>query len=233
MKLNPRYHAVLPLSNGINYLGYIIHRDYRLVRKRVVNNLYTKLRPLLGQLYTTDVSGVCQINYDYPCLEKLRSILASYLGHFMHANSYRLVASIFKRFSELNHFFEFKYSTVGSFELSPRYRFKNVAGGISSQYGYYVSCFRGDILFFQVGYYYEFYTELPVDIVQVLRLRRLERSSRNAYYGFPCRKQTEYLAKILALGYRVVIIHETESYLGRIKQRLPVVKLFKQGLKDE
>lgn len=48
LKLNPRYHAVLPLSNGINYLGYIIHRDYRLVRKRVINNLYTKLRPLLG-----------------------------------------------------------------------------------------------------------------------------------------------------------------------------------------
>lgn len=34
------------------------------------------------------------------------------------------------------------------------------------------------------------------------------------------------MAKILVLGYRVVIIHETESYLWRIK-------LFKQGLKHE
>lgn len=31
LKLNPSYHAVLLVSNGINYLGYIVHRDYRLV----------------------------------------------------------------------------------------------------------------------------------------------------------------------------------------------------------
>jgi len=42
LRLNPRYHAVLPVSNGINYLGYIIHREYRLVRKRVVSNLQEK-----------------------------------------------------------------------------------------------------------------------------------------------------------------------------------------------
>lgn len=72
-----------------------------------------------------------------------------------------------------------------------------------------------------------------MEIVNLLKLRRLQRSSRNAYYGFPCKKESEYLSKILDLGYSVVIAHETASYLGRLKQRLPVVKLFKQGLNHE
>ena len=51
--------------------------------------------------------------------------------------------------------------------------------------------------------------------------------------GFPCHKKEEYLGRVLNLGYPVVIIHETENYLGRIKQRLPVAKLFKQGVSGE
>lgn len=233
LKLNPRYHAVLPVSNGINYLGYIVHRNYRLVRKRVVSNLNEKLTELLAKLCQLGIDGIWRINYNYPQLEQLRAVLASYLGHFKHANSYRLVDSTFKHFSELAYFFEFKWLADGSPHLMALFDFKSVAGGIGSQYGYYVSCFKGSLLFFQVGFYYEFYAELPADVVSLLKLRRLQRSSRSAYYGFPCKKESEYLAKVLNLGYSVVIIHETDSCLGRLKQRLPVVKLFKQGISHE
>lgn len=233
LRLNPRYHAVLPVSNGINYLGYIIHREYRLVRKRVVSNLQEKLTELLPQVSCLDNVGILRLKYDYPLLERLHSVLASYLGHFKHANSYRLIESVFKHFSELGYFFELKWLNNGSPQLVPLFNFKSVAGGIGSQYGYYMSCFKGSLLFFQVGYYYEFYAELPSEVVSLLKLRRLQRSSRNAYYGFPCNKESEYLSKILDLGYSVVIILETESYLGRVKHRLPVVKLFKQGTNHE
>lgn len=233
LKLNPRYHVVLPVSNGINYLGYIVHREYRLVRKRVVNNLYEKLKKLLSQLCQLNKDGIWRINYFYPELKRLHSVLASYLGHFKHANSYRLIEGVFKHFSELGYFFELTWLADGSLQLLTLFDFKTVAGGIGSQYGYYVSCFKDSLLFFQVGYYYEFYAELPAEVVSLLKLRRLQRSSRNAYYGFPCNKESEYLSKVLNLGYSVVIIHETTSYLGRLKQRLPVVKLFKQGLSDE
>jgi retron-type reverse transcriptase len=233
LKLNPRYHVVLPVSNGINYLGYIVHREYRLVRKRVVNNLYEKLKKLLSQLCQLNKDGIWRINYFYPELKRLHSVLASYLGHFKHANSYRLIEGVFKHFSELGYFFELKWLADRSLQLLTLFDFKSVAGGIGSQYGYYVSCFKDSLLFFQVGYYYEFYAELPTEVVSLLKLRRLQRSSRNAYYGFPCNKESEYLSKVLNLGYSVVIIHETTSYLGRLKQRLPVVKLFKQGLSHE
>lgn len=234
LKLNPRYHAVLPISNGINYLCYIIHREYRLVRMRVINNLYVKLSELLARLCKHDAKGTLYIYYDYSQLTRLRSVLASYLGHLQHANSYRLIESIWQKFGQLSYFFELKWQANAKVNLIPRYAFKKtIVGGITSQYGYYVSCFRGDILFFQVGYYYEFYYELPLAIIQVLKLRRLKYSSRKALYGFPCHKEAEYLTKILGLGYSVVIIRETENYLGRIKQRLPAVKIFKQGSNHE
>lgn len=60
-----------------------------------------------------------------------------------------------------------KWQANAKVNLIPRYVFKKtIVGGITSQYGYYVSCFRGDILFFQVGYYYEFYSQLPLASVK-------------------------------------------------------------------
>ena len=134
---------------------------------------------LLSQLCQLNKAGIWQINYLYPELKRLHSVLASYLGHFKHANSYRLIEGVFKHFSELGYFFELIWLADRSLQLLTLFDFKTVAGGVGSQYGYYVSCFKGSVLFFQVGYYYEFYAELLVEVVSLLKLRRLQRSSRN------------------------------------------------------
>jgi len=76
LRLHPRRHKLLPVSNGIDFLGYIIRPGYILVRRRVINNLKAKLHTKI-----TDV-------------KKLRDSIASYSGHFKHANSYRLANSI-------------------------------------------------------------------------------------------------------------------------------------------
>lgn len=72
-----------------------------------------------------------------------------------------------------------------------------------------------------------------MEIRDLLKLKRLQHFTRNAYYGFPCAKEHAYLNKLLGQGYSVVIIRETDRYLGRLKQRLPAVKLFKQGMNYE
>jgi RNA-directed DNA polymerase len=226
LKLNPRYNVVLPLSNGIDYLGYIIYPYYRLVRKRVIDNLKNKLDDFSRKLYLQTAKDVIQVNYDYPLLASLHATLASYLGHLQHANSYRLLESLFKRFSWLNYFFNLVWQQ-GKARLERRYCFKKVGGGISSQYGYYISCFSGYLLLFQVGCYYEFYTELDSELRKLLNLRRLQHSSRGAYYGFPVRKFEGYSQILLNHGYRLVIVKESERYLGRLKQRLPESLLFK------
>ena len=88
LRLNSKRTKLQPLSNGIDFLGYIVRRDYILVRRRVVNNMNTRLR------YFEDCLAK---GLDYEALEGLRSSLQSYLGHFRWANSYRLRENLFKR----------------------------------------------------------------------------------------------------------------------------------------
>jgi len=128
--LNPRYNAVLPLNNGIDYLGYIIYPHYRLVRKRVIDNLKSKLNYFASKLYLQTAKDVIEVNYDYPLLKSLHATLASYLGHLQHANSYRLLESLFKRFSWLKYFFKLAWQSDKAY-LERRYCFKTVDGGVS------------------------------------------------------------------------------------------------------
>ncbi|HOX55185.1 MAG TPA: reverse transcriptase/maturase family protein [Candidatus Omnitrophota bacterium] len=76
LHLHPKRRKLQAVSNGINFLGYIIRPQYILVRRRVINNLKTKLREFKH------------------CPEKLRQSISSYLGHFQWANSYRLIEKL-------------------------------------------------------------------------------------------------------------------------------------------
>ena len=80
LKLHPIRRKLLPVSNGIDFLGYIIRRKYILVRNRVINNLMAKYRQFVK-------SGKQQT-------KEFNDSLASYLGHFRWANTYRLMESL-------------------------------------------------------------------------------------------------------------------------------------------
>ena len=68
LKLNTTKTIIRPVSNGIDYLGYIVRPSHILVRRRVINNLKQKI-----------LNGTVN-----------KQVYASYLGHFKHANTYRL-----------------------------------------------------------------------------------------------------------------------------------------------
>ena len=88
LDINPNKTKLQPVSNGIDFLGYIVKRDYILVRRRVVNNMNTRLKYFEG----------CRVRgLDYEMAEELRGSLQSYLGHFRWANNYRLRESLLKR----------------------------------------------------------------------------------------------------------------------------------------
>ena len=105
LRLNERRQCLQPVSNGINFLGYIVRRNYILVRKRVVNNLRSRLLDFERLLVKEVHSPYVKVVYDYPTLERLQAVLASYLGHFKWANSHRLQMSLMKKYSFLKYFF--------------------------------------------------------------------------------------------------------------------------------
>ncbi|MCI5218763.1 MAG: hypothetical protein D3914_06120, partial [Candidatus Electrothrix sp. LOE2] len=95
-----------PVRSGANFLGYIVRPDYLLVRRRVVGNLRERLirferRWIDSEKGKVD-SGELTIRLLPEPREQLRSVLASYLGHFQHACHYRLVQRIFTRFPWLS-----------------------------------------------------------------------------------------------------------------------------------
>jgi hypothetical protein len=44
LELNPTRQRLQPVSDGVDFLGYIVRGEYRLVRRRVVNHLHERLR---------------------------------------------------------------------------------------------------------------------------------------------------------------------------------------------
>lgn len=72
-----------PLTRGIDFLGYVVFPTHTVVRRRVVAHCHAKL---------------AQCGRNRTPAEQVRSIWASYAGHFRHASSHRIVAAIHRRF---------------------------------------------------------------------------------------------------------------------------------------
>ena len=234
LSLNEKYNRIFPVSNGIDFLGYIIRPDYMLVRRRVINNLKTRLELATKRLISPTLAlprkgegvggGMQVIRYDYELLEQLRSVLASYRGHMKWADTYSLRRAILKRYSFLKEYFSFDGGRI-----TPLYKYCEIFPSVKSQYLYYMRLFRDSFIFFQVGCFYEFYGEIRDDVRNILGLRRLDQSKRGVRYGFPLKLEGEYIRKMRNTGIQVIIIRETDRYIGKIKERLPVMKIVEMG----
>ena len=101
---------VAPLGNGINFLGYVQHIFYRLVRRRVVNNFRNKLREWEKSFCRSAGGARAAFAGEPPALPeelpKLRSVLTSYLAYSSKANSFRIVIKTLKPHQWLKQFFK-------------------------------------------------------------------------------------------------------------------------------
>jgi len=106
LRLHPKRRKLQPISNGIDFLGYIIRRDYILVRRRVVNNLKSRLRHFSARHYEPRCeigaeqsqdglkTGFAMTKGEVELCKGMRACIQSYLAHFKWANSYNLVKSL-------------------------------------------------------------------------------------------------------------------------------------------
>ena len=223
LRLNEKREFLQPVSNGINFLGYIVRRNYTLVRKRVVNNLRSRLSDFERRLIRKDHPPYVKVIYDYPALERLGATLASYFGHFKWADSYRLQMSLIKRYSFLRKFFSLKDGRI-----TENYRVPGNIPSLRLQYRYFKTRFSEDVLLFQVGNYYEFYED-DGDVAGMLGLKKIHKSStRNVKYGFPARHEKAFIDRIKGCGRSVTVVGEEDRYLTRVKERLPKYSLVLQ-----
>ncbi|MDO8722032.1 MAG: hypothetical protein Q7J31_07360 [Syntrophales bacterium] len=85
------------IHNGCSFLGYIVRPTHLLVRKRMVNNLKTKIVQYQSRLAYRWNDFVI-FKHDENQIDKLHSVLAAYLGQFNHAATHRLVCFLFQRY---------------------------------------------------------------------------------------------------------------------------------------
>ena len=99
------------VSNGIDFLGYIVRPTHLLVRRRVVASLDDTLHRADKQLraggYATEPDGSKRLPFDNAMLTKLQSSLSAYQGHLKHAASYRLWIVKRKKYPWLEDYFTF------------------------------------------------------------------------------------------------------------------------------
>jgi hypothetical protein len=100
LELNPARERLQPVGDGVDFLGYIVRRDYLLVRRRVVGHLRERLRQFEKAL-VQEGPDYTRYKFDAALLDELNAVLASYLGHFKLADSYVLRQHVWQDFSFL------------------------------------------------------------------------------------------------------------------------------------
>jgi len=217
LALNSR-ERLAPVSSGIDFLGYIVRRDYLLVRRRVVAHLDAKLQAFEAQLVRS-AGGVRCYCVDEAVLDRLGATLSSYLGHFRLANTWKLWSSMWRRYGFLAQYFAFD---ARQRKLIGKYRPPKGLQRVRDQYRHFRWRFPDDVLFFQVGRFMECYELGTPAWAQWLGLKRMRWNRRGARYGFPVRQTGEHLRTVLERGVAVTVIREHPGQGTGIRLRVPV-----------
>jgi hypothetical protein len=224
LELNPRQ-RLAPVSNGVDFLGYIVRRDYLLVRRRVANHLQCRLRDYAARL-VSEGKGMRRYRFDAAVLDQLAAMLSSYLGHFKLAHSWNLWTGIRRRFDFLLRYFDFD---AENWRLVRKYTVPKGLSRVRNQYHYFRWRFPDDALLFQVGRFVEFYDIGRCQVAEFLGLKPLRQNRRGAKYGFPLEQAGRHLRSLQGAGQGLLLIAEAESHFGRIRQRMPVLRIEKCG----
>jgi retron-type reverse transcriptase len=214
LELNPK-RKVAPVSNGVDFLGYIVRRDYRLVRRRVVNNLKRRLREYEARLVQR-VEGGVRYGFERDILDALAATISSYLGHFKLAKSFRLWVSLWRQFPFLAEYFAFD---AAAWKLVRRYAEEPQVSTVRDQYAWYCRRYPDHIVLMQVGGFVEFYGNAGRTAGNLLSLRLMRANRRQAVCGFRLQDEAKYLTRARLLNRPVISLRERDDRHGRIKAR--------------
>ncbi len=196
------------VADGLDFLGYIVRPRYILARRRVVNNLKTRLSHYERLLLTYLV-----IN-QRPCIRfhmapeivtALRQTLSSYLGHFKHADTFHLLKSLWSEHAWLAEYF-----FLNGDLLLDRFKHRGVFRSLKCQIHFFRYRFgQGVTLLVRVGKFYELYGTDTSKISSLLGLK-VNRDLRKGVLssGFPAWMLERFMERILYAGKSVAVIEE-------------------------
>lgn len=95
---------------------------------------------------------------------------------------------------------------------------------VRDQYAWFRRRFPGDVLFFQVGRFCEFYAPRDSRSAGQLRLRLMQRNHRGARFGFPLPQLDQYVARLRDLRQSLLVVTEQPVEQARVRPRWPLAR---------
>jgi RNA-directed DNA polymerase len=158
LKLKPLI-KIQPITNGINFVGYITKPFYLLPRNRNAHNILNYIRNQEKQI-TTNRLGITKYSYEF--IPKLRNSLNSYFGHLRHSKSLHFYNSLKQRFPFLKLFLFFDYYKVEDFWSNKHLSFTN-------QKSFFENITKNNLLCMQVGRKYRVYNHFAIKLSTILQ----------------------------------------------------------------
>jgi len=147
-----------PVNQGADFLGYIIRPHYKLVRGRVVQHFKQRLRQFAKHSIQSWADGQYLLNAQPGALQNLRAVVASYLGHFAHAHSAKLLLSIRQQFPWLDILFAFSAEAM---RATPRWQGKGFTH-FAQQQDFFKGQFSSAAINIQCGYTERIFPAMPL-----------------------------------------------------------------------
>ena len=213
LELHPSRQKILPMSNGIDFLGYVVRPSHLLLCRRVVAKFKQSVAAYTSEMALREGE---MVNWVFPPekINRLHSVVQSYLGLFRHGSCQRLAAAMFHKFAVLRLLFERRDLRVKKRWILP-FRPKN----LYTQFAFFRSRFRGRILF-QVGCYLEFFNRDAIWAAKALGMARIPpRKGFSARCGIH-QSRLETLNRKLS-GTELLFVFQTGKTAGNIAQRFP------------
>lgn len=217
LKPNPRRTVVQPVTNGINFLGFIIRPSHLLVRRKTVTRCRKKIEGKLATMKTT-IPGAVHFGPDQ--FAALRSTLQSYLGIFSHAATKRLTVAIMQRNPLLCRLFR-----LDGHRLIRRWYLSVTCANLITQWRCFREKFHG-LIFMQVGCYWEAFNGQVDVATAVLNLRPIV--PRPGFFrrcGFHNRQFNWAVGRIAASKIPTLFVGQTGREGHRLMERAGVFQV--------
>ena len=215
------------VSEGADFLGYIVRPDYILVRNRVVGNLKANLRYFQEKMVVKAAVGrdwYRAVHLHEDIVRDLRQTFASYLGHFSHANAYNLIGGLWENNTWLGDVFAL--DRRDGLRLEPCYEPPEPPVCLKDQYLWAVKAFGGYCIFFQIGRFFEFFGRQAMMAGRVFGCAIGEdRRGLGKQCGFPVRMIKRFKERARHRRWPYVVIAENGYYAKGLKRRVVTEKL--------
>ena len=217
LELNER-RRLRPVSDGIDFLGFIVRPDYLLVRRRVVAALRQRLNQTELRLKRAGLRVGADERAVYPwppaIVGDIHQWLNSYLGYLRRASTHRLLGRLRARYWWLAEYFVWR-----GWKVAPRYPPPRCALRFVDQLAWFRSRLPGHVLAIQTGAVWK------VAGHPTMPDRPLPRPQANASPGDDMklrRWRTAMARRLWASGTPIAWIAETGRRPGVIAERILV-----------